>query len=436
MSSGYGSRIYLKKNRFSSVKLFIVFGIAVLLAVSYFFITQKKNPENEKAKASIELDHKPKKRRTVNKAKSNNNIPEFTKKNEVNTKLKKKETLLVPNKVSVLQNQKSTSVGNDEISANAQFSSGNYQKALDLYSAAVDSNPSLTVRIGICYFRLADYDKAVDFMENALEKNFYPFLTRKYLALAYYQLNKLNKSYENAVNALEIRSDKELESFLKRLKNERSLMSDYGGRSSGRFLLQFSKTEHLVIRELVLDYLKEAYREVGKEFDFFPKKEIVVILYNEKTFFDVTRAPGWAGGLYDGKIRLPVLGAENKPELLKRVLFHEYVHVLVSLISGKCPLWINEGLAEYFSETGIRKIGQIIPLKHLERRFPSGSSRNVAIAYIESYSAVSFLIEKYGMHKVREMLENLKERSLNDSFQEAFFIFYDKFISKWGLSDE
>ena len=33
-----------------------------------------------------------------------------------------------------------------------------------------------------------------------------------------------------------------------------------------------------------------------------------MVLYSKEQFRDVTQSPSWAGGLYDGRIRLPVAG--------------------------------------------------------------------------------------------------------------------------------
>ena len=49
-----------------------------------------------------------------------------------------------------------------------------------------------------------------------------------------------------------------------------------------------------------------------------------MILYSNQQFRDITRAPAWAGGGYDGRIRLPVSGALRSPQSLDRVVIHEY----------------------------------------------------------------------------------------------------------------
>jgi hypothetical protein len=57
----------------------------------------------------------------------------------------------------------------------------------------------------------------------------------------------------------------------------------------------------------------------------------------------------------------------------------------------------------------------------------------MTIAYMESYSAVSELVERYGLARFKEMLFALGEgKDLNGAFSSAFFITYDDFVSTWG----
>ena len=54
--------------------------------------------------------------------------------------------------------------------------------------------------------------------------------------------------------------------------------------------------------------LEAGYQRIGGRLNAFPDSAIPVILYTEQRLQDVTRSPQWAGGLYDGRIRLAVGG--------------------------------------------------------------------------------------------------------------------------------
>src|SRR5204862_4087546 len=45
-------------------------------------------------------------------------------------------------------------------------------------------------------------------------------------------------------------------------------------------------------------------------------ENMVVTLYTQKQFFNITEAPSWAGGVNDGKLRIPIQGVTSMtPEL-------------------------------------------------------------------------------------------------------------------------
>ncbi len=308
-----------------------------------------------------------------------------------------------------------------------------YRKALELYTRASTTDKRAVVYVGLCYYWLEDYNNALIFFREALDYNRLDFIAGKFIALAYYQLNDLENSLVYAKKALEAMKDIEIEDLQARLVEEKKVMKSFDVTDTRQFKVFFSRNEHQEIERSIVDILKAAHREIGTKMDFYPSAPVSVILYNEKDFFDVTRSPGWAGGLYDGKIRLPIAGIEDADyNTLKRILFHEYAHALVHAITPQCPVWINEGLAMYFSGDIGGKIGQVIPLDKLEKGFPLEESA-VVIAYLESYSAVSYLIERYRIYGVKELLKAFgRGEDIKAAFNTALMISYDRFIKTWG----
>jgi hypothetical protein len=220
---------------------------------------------------------------------------------------------------------------------------------------------------------------------------------------------------------------------LARLRKETQVQNAYNEESSSHFTILYDGYAHGKIDREVIGILEDAYRTVGRELDFYPPGAVTVILYANKDFFDITQTPSWTAGCYDGKIRIPVRGAEQQSGTLRKILFHEYTHAVVHAITTRCPLWINEGLAEYFSADYRKKIGQVIPLRSLENSFSGLGGGSVRTAYWESYSAVSCLIEKYGIYRMKELLAALsREADVNRAFGEALGVTYDEFVGKWN----
>ena len=94
-----------------------------------------------------------------------------------------------------------------------------------------------------------------------------------------------------------------------------------------------------------------------------PRKPIEVVLYTNSGFFETNnKAPIWAEGLYDGRLRIPVQSAINSviSDRMGRVLKHELVHALIAEIlrRKRLPTWLEEGLAQFISCEG-----QCVPIR-------------------------------------------------------------------------
>lgn len=428
MNTGYSGKIYKKKK-----KNYLLFVLVSIVAVIFIFFLFRPGEKGDKVD-DYSVKNIKKKQVTPKKPVSG------TDKVKVELGASKDSEIPAPEYVKPDPDSNDfnntltyAEIKNLEGRALVYLKSRNYAEALSVYKELLFSNEKYMTSIGMCYYWMKEYESAIENLENSLEKDFFPFMNRKFLAYSYYETDGLERSREYAKEALEIRSDKELESFLNKLKTEDKVMEDYKDQGLENFVIKFSRLEHSETRSLVSDHLKDAYKEIGKQLNFFPDNSVTVILYNEKDFFDVTRAPGWAGGLFDGKIRIPVRGASENPELLRRVIFHEYSHAVVSEITKKCPRWIDEGIAEYFSNDNHRKIGQLIPFRKLEKGFPAGNMMAVSAAYQQSHSAVSYLIEKYGLYSIKELLLAFGEgKSLNKAFESVFYMSYDTFVDSWG----
>ena len=108
-------------------------------------------------------------------------------------------------------------------------------------------------------------------------------------------------------------------------------------------------------------------------------------------------------------------------------LTHELTHILVGRAAGGTsalvPLWLNEGLAEYGNlDQGLSyqyylewavDTGRLKPFSSLSS-FPGDPSLNL-VAYGQSRSFVTYLIEEYGGAKVAEVLASIREGNNGDS---------------------
>jgi tetratricopeptide (TPR) repeat protein len=270
------------------------------------------------------------------------------------------------------------------------------------------------------------------------------------LADLLYQRNQLADAIALLTSAMQrVRTPDRLAPLLAKMTREQSLQNRFLQTGTRHFLIQFDGGENRERAYQILDLLELAYRDVGQAFGVFPDEEITVILYNNEQFRDVTQTPGWTNGIYDGKIRLPSGGGVPDRALLSKVLYHEYTHVIVHELSdNRAPTWLNEGLAVYFEglasgnlpgsqEASTRSLtrlspGTIMPLAALHGSFLRFSADQAATAYAESFSATRYLINRYGLPRVKELLQQLSDtRSFDQTFETVFFVPYREFERLW-----
>jgi hypothetical protein len=72
-----------------------------------------------------------------------------------------------------------------------------------------------------------------------------------------------------------------------------------------RFRVMFQGHADNVLAARATEVLDAAFWRIGKALGTYPSEPVVVMLYTEQQFRDITQAPTWAGGIYDGRIRVP-----------------------------------------------------------------------------------------------------------------------------------
>lgn len=136
----------------------------------------------------------------------------------------------------------------------------------------------------------------------------------------------------------------------------------------------------------------------------------------------------WTGGQAYAAQNIVILGIE--PALLdwgKKAEVHELTHVLVGHQTFTClgtiPTWLNEGLAVYSEgaldpqfqipvEEAIRT-DRLLPVRSISGPFPADSDK-ANLAYGESYSLVTFLLNSYGRDQMTALLLALRDGNTTD----------------------
>ncbi len=197
--------------------------------------------------------------------------------------------------------------------------------------------------------------------------------------------------------------------------------SEFSQGESPHFTLHYEgKQTSESFRGQILSTLESDYDDLVRDLGTPPHDNILVTLYTEQAFFDVTHAPSWSGAMNDGKLRIPISGLSTVTSELAHVLKHELAHSFITQLSaGRCPPWLHEGIAQYLEPKSLGGNGhqlallfknqQNIPLNMLEGSFLQFSGVQAYLAYAESLAAVTYITESYGMSDIQRILQRLSE---------------------------
>lgn len=182
----------------------------------------------------------------------------------------------------------------------------------------------------------------------------------------------------------------------------------------GHFAVSFEGPAEEALAAQAVDSLNRAMDRICALLNTYPTRTIPVVLYSTQQFSDITRAPSWAAGAYDGTIRVPMRGALDDPQELNRVLAHEFTHALVHTLSKSAiPTWLNEGLATALESDSIewaaRSVRQSkpVPLALLRRSFGQFSGAQAQLAYATSALAVQRMLQDAGGFAVANLIRDL-----------------------------
>jgi tetratricopeptide (TPR) repeat protein len=338
------------------------------------------------------------------------------------------------------------------VTGSERLQQGDHRGARDAFEEAlryVDTDAAAHLGLGIANFHLRDDRAAERELERAIELKPRDKTVYQVLGDLAYRRDDLAAAMANWEKALEIDpSDAALKSRLERIRREHQTEKDFNRDVTSHFSIKYEGREKIEAGRIVLRILEDAYGEIGRALSYYPDQEIAVILYTNQQFQEVTDAPGWSGGIYDGKIRIPVGGIEQETPGLRRLLIHEYSHAVVRAITRRVPTWLNEGLAQHFEgrEIGPRqkeilhqlaKSEQLPSLRSLEDSFMGLSGPQASYAYLVSLSAVRHMVERYGMYRVRMMLDELASGAdTGRAISNALLISQEEFERGWKRSLE
>lgn len=339
-----------------------------------------------------------------------------------------------------------------------QERTGGTAAALKAYQTASTMDPQNTVsllNLTHAYWEQRDRRMTQQFLQDVIARapnDPFPHIAMADLLQETDQLTEAGKHLAQA--SARAKQDPNVQSYLEAVKAKvlRTAATEqkFSSQATEHFVVKYDGEEDHTTWMVVLDILEDAYREIGQKLGYLPTKPIYVILHTRDTFQSATGSPAWADGLYDGslgRIQIPTQGALTDKDWLTRVLRHEFVHALLhermGARPGVLPTWLNEGLAmqlagdpwpdidEVLKQNATGEV-QLIPLNRLEGGWGMLPAQVATVAYLEGNSATHYLIDRFGMNTVRELLATTKaKRDFSGALQEQLFMPYEQFQQQW-----
>ena len=228
-----------------------------------------------------------------------------------------------------------------------------------------------------------------------------------------------------AVELAPVRDD--LEQLLERWRREAEAERGFWTDESDHFLLRYDGERGELLNRghyLLLNDLEAAYQDFGELFGRFfveaGRPKVEVLLYRRQEFTELTGIGHWAGGVFDGTVRIPIEDLDRERKTLTGVLRHELLHAFVKEVGGRgVPGWLNEGLAQwveapFLDDRGARvrraraklKGASLFSLEELAGSLATWrDEERIARAYAQSVAFVAYLEHHFGERLVIELIE-------------------------------
>ncbi|EKD83415.1 MAG: hypothetical protein ACD_39C00692G0001 [uncultured bacterium] len=335
---------------------------------------------------------------------------------------------------------------------------GNYEKALEHFEFVHNRTPEdiqVISKIGLTTFQLMDYDKAIEYLEKAVAAYPDAFFLLFYLGRSYFEQHYYEEAIASWERALEATKDQNQQAAVSEAINRaREQLASTDGSSrveDRRFIVHFAGDSREDLGDIAFEVLDEVFYQVTRSLNFHPDVKINVIFYLTEDYYKVSR--DWSAASAEGiKIMIPLKSGYKSEEYIRGLLAHEFTHTIIHLrTNNRCPLWLNEGLAQYQEFTAangspdemrsdFRSIvenefieGQrTVKLNRVPSLMSSSSRKDVLRAYIASYLATRCLADYYGERSFDEILSALGEgKTIDEAMEDVTGRDLDSFQEKY-----
>ena len=264
------------------------------------------------------------------------------------------------------------------------------------------------------------------------------------------EIENLQQNFDKAENYYKqsylLSPSTRLRQKIEKIQKEHAVEKNLDTYDEEHFIIKYRKGEQGYEGYWLKNLLRDAYRQISQDFGTYFNHKTTVLFYSGNEFHDVTGQSLWVGGLYDGKIRLPAYRQGFRELDLRAAAVHEMTHAFVASLSGaQAPAWIHEGLAEY-EQNKIQPVNTdvfkaafrakaLMPMSRLlseNLQIDKMNPPEVVLFYQEVFMLVRYMVERFQMYHMKEILLKFKEgKPAEQAIEEVLGISITQLEKEW-----
>jgi tetratricopeptide (TPR) repeat protein len=302
------------------------------------------------------------------------------------------------------------------------------------------TNPRVDYLIGLKLSQKYRFAEGAAYQRQAL-KNDADYLPAK--AQLAHDLLRLGEESEGWKLADEVQKQDAYDVEAYNVVNLRQSMSKYTTLTNHDFLIRMNSHEAALYGDQVLDLLNKERTNLCAKYEMELKRPTIVEIFAEQKDFAVRTFgmpgnPGYLGVCFGSVVTANSPAVQHgHPVNWKAVLYHEFCHVItLQMTKNKMPRWLSEGVSVYEEGQANPSWGQhmtpkyremilgdeLTPVSKLSGAFLDPKSEmHLQFAYYESSLVVEFLVQKYGIEKLKAILRDLGQGAeINEAIGKEF----------------
>jgi tetratricopeptide (TPR) repeat protein len=228
--------------------------------------------------------------------------------------------------------------------------------------------------------------------------------------------------------AVHERDEYDVEAF--NLVTLRDTMEKYAALTNDDFVIRMAAPEVAVYGPRVLALLRRAKETLTAKYGIeLAKPTYVEIFADQRDFavrtFGLPDVAGFLGVCFGRVVTANSPATSSSPTNWEAVLWHEFCHVVtLQMTKNKMPRWLSEGISVHEERQADPSWGMridaryremilgddLVPVGKLSGAFLAPkSSRHMQFAYLQSSLVVEYIIGKFGIEKLRDVLTDLRD---------------------------